>query len=57
VTVTVLGSNTSWKEEIEPGSTPDPDYNRAHLPRGSAVFIVQGTDALPPVTLPTMTAE
>ncbi|MBP7410007.1 hypothetical protein [Methanoculleus sp. 10] len=56
VTVTVLGSNTSWKEEIEPGSTLDPDYNRARLPGGSAVFIVQGTNALPPVTLPTMTA-
>ncbi|MFA7562146.1 MAG: hypothetical protein WCY70_01760 [Methanoculleus sp.] len=55
-TVTVLGTDTSWKEEPDPGSTPDPDYNRARLPRGSAVFIVQGTNALPPVTLPTMTA-
>lgn len=60
VTVTVLGSNTSWKEEIDPGSTPDPDYNRARLPRGSATFVVMGIDApepVPPPTFPTIRAE
>lgn len=56
VTVTVLGTDTSWKEEPDPGSTPDLEYNRARLPRGSAVFIVQGADAPPIIPLPTMTA-
>ncbi|HNQ32511.1 MAG TPA: hypothetical protein PKJ93_01905, partial [Methanoculleus sp.] len=58
-TVTLLGSNTSWKEEIDPGSTPDPDYNRARLPRGSATFIIMGIDRsepIPPPTFPTLRA-
>jgi len=53
VTVTLLGSNISWKEEIDPGSTPDPDYNRARLPGGSATFVVMGIDAPEPAPLPT----
>ena len=56
-TVTILGSNTSWKEEIDPGSTPDPDYNRARLPGGSATFVVAGIDAPEPVPPPTIRAE
>ncbi|WP_292519159.1 hypothetical protein [Methanoculleus sp.] len=59
-TVTILGTGTSWKEEPDPGSTPDPDYNRARLPRASATFIVMGRDApepVPPPTFPTLRAE
>ena len=56
-TVTILGSNTSWKEEIDPGSTPDSDYNRARLPGGSATFVVAGIDAPEPVPPPTIRAE
>lgn len=57
VTATILGSNTSWKEEIDPGSTPDPDYNRAHLPGGSATFIVTGIEAPELVPPPTLRAD
>jgi len=55
-TIAVLGSNTSWKEEIDPGSTPDPDYNRARLPGASATFVVQGMDAPALIPPPTVTA-
>lgn len=57
VTVTIPGSNTSWKEGPDPSFTPDPNYNRARLPRGYAVVIVQGADAPPIIPLPTMTAR
>lgn len=57
VTVTLPGSNTSWKEENDPGSTLDPDYNRAHLPRGAARFVVAGIEAPEPVPPPTLRAE
>ena len=57
VTATILGSNISWKEEIDPGSTPDPDYNRARLPGGSARFIVTGIEASELVPPPTFRAD
>lgn len=58
--VTIPGSNVSWKEEIAPGSTPEPNLNTARLPRASATFIVAGRDApkpVPPPTFPTIQAR
>lgn len=56
-TVTIPGSNTPWKEEIDPGSTPDPNLNRDRLPGGSATFVVVGIGAPEPVPPPTLRAE
>ncbi len=64
VTATMMGTNSFWHEDLDPGYPPDPDYyNRTPRSRGCATFIVKGTDAPPaplePRTqeLPTLTAR
>jgi len=56
----ISGPVPTGGDAIDPGYVPDPDYNRAHLPGGSASFIVVGIDApelVPPPTFPTIRAE
>ncbi|MDV2480978.1 hypothetical protein F8E02_02935 [Methanoculleus sp. Wushi-C6] len=50
------GPASTSGDVVDPGYTPDPDYNRARLPMGSATFVVAGIDAPEPVPRPTLQA-